>query len=81
MNANNKIKLVEVFSGSNWQADMVKSLLENAEIDAFLKNEILGTLAPWWASPGGAGAVKVYASNTDYEKAKQIVEEYKRYSE
>jgi hypothetical protein len=68
--------LVEVFSGTTWQAGMVKSLLEDSEIDAFLKDEILGTLNPWWAAPGGAGAVKVFVSNIDYHKAKSIIEDY-----
>jgi hypothetical protein len=78
MNTNKKNEPVEVFSGSAWQADMVKSLLNDAEIDVYLKDEILGTIAPWWASPGGAGAVKVYVSHINYDKAKQIVEEYER---
>ena len=70
--------LVEVFSGTTWQAGMVKSLLEDSEIDAFLKDEILGTLNPWWAAPGGAGAVKVFVSNIDYQKAKSIIEDYEK---
>lgn len=55
---------------------MVKSLLENAEIEAFLIDENTGTLAPWYTSGGGAGSVKVTVSNLDYEKAKAVVAEY-----
>lgn len=73
-----QIGLIEVFAGTTWQAGMVKSLLENSEIDAFLKDEILGTLNPWWAAPGGAGAVKVFVSNLDMEKAKSIIEDYEK---
>jgi hypothetical protein len=69
-------ELVKVFSGTTWQAEMVKSLLENAEIKAFVKDSIMGTLAPWYTAPGGAGSVKVLVSSTDFEIAKQIVSEY-----
>jgi hypothetical protein len=69
---------VEIFSGTMWEAGMVKSLLENAEIEVFLKNEILGTYAPWQVEPGGEGAVKVLISSLDYESAKSIVDEYQR---
>jgi len=34
---------VEVFAGSAMQASLVKSLLENSGIDAFLKDEYMGT--------------------------------------
>lgn len=73
-----QIGLIEVFAGTTWQAGMVKSLLENSEIDAFLKDEILGTLNPWWAAPGGAGAVKVFVSNLDEVKATSIIEDYEK---
>ena len=77
MSENEKnIEPVEVFSGTEWQAGMVKSLLENAEIEAFLFDEIIGTLNPWWTAPGGAGSVRVFVSSDDFEKARIIVEEY-----
>jgi hypothetical protein len=69
---------VEVFAGTIWQAEMVKSLLENAEIDVFLKDEINGTMLPWITSPGGAGPVTVFVAKKDYDKAKSVVEEYEK---
>ena len=78
MKTGKEIKLVEVFDGTALQVAMVKSLLENAEIRAFLKDGIMGTLNPWYTSPGGAGAVTVFVSNLDYDKAKQIVDEYEK---
>lgn len=76
MNLKHEDDPYEVFSGTPWQAGMVKSLLENAEIEAFLKDAIMGTLNPWWVSPGGAGSVSVYVSGKDYEKALLIVSDY-----
>ena len=68
---------VEVFSGTAWEAAVVKSLLENAEIQVFLKDEIRGTMVPWHISPGGTDAVTVVVSSADYENAMQVVDEYK----
>jgi hypothetical protein len=76
MNINKQIKPIEVFAGTSMQASIVKSLLENAEVEAFLKDEIIGSINPWHAAPGGAGAVKVFVSSADFEMAKQIVAEY-----
>jgi hypothetical protein len=68
---------VEVFTGTAWEAAVVKSLLENAEIRVFLKDEIRGTMVPWHISPGGTDAVTVVVSSADYENARQVVDEYK----
>lgn len=67
---------VEVFAGTAVQATLVKSLLENAEIEAYLKDEYTGVLYPWHTSPGGVGAVKIIVSSVDYERARVVVEEY-----
>ncbi len=67
---------VEVFAGTAVQANLVKSLLENAEIAAYLKDEFTGVLYPWHTTPGGVGAVKVLVSGSDYDKAKIVVDDY-----
>ncbi len=67
---------VEIFAGNPWHTGMVKSLLENAGIEAFLKDDIMGTLNPWWTDPGGAFPVKVFVAFRDYNEARQIVDEY-----
>ena len=76
MKTNKGIEPVEVFAGTTVQASLVKSLLENAEIAAYLKDEFSGTLYPWHTSPGGIGAVKVFVSSVDHEKARIVVDEY-----
>lgn len=76
MNTGNEIYPVEVFDGNDWEASMVKSLLDNAEIDAFMKDEKMGVLAPWNVAGGGAGSVKIFVSNVDFEKAKEVVDDY-----
>lgn len=77
METDNEITPVEVFSGTIWQAEMLKNLLEDAEIKVYLKDEINGTIFPFLTSPGGVGAVSVVVSSVDYDNAKTIVDDYK----
>jgi hypothetical protein len=78
MDSHNEIKPVEVFSGTIWEAGLLKSILADEEIEAFLGDENTGTLAPWYTAAGGAGSVKVIVSSLDLERAMVIVEEFGR---
>ena len=78
MNMDQEIYPVEIFDGNDWDASMVKSLLDNAEIESFIKDEKMGVLAPWNVAGGGAGSVKIFVSNVDYEKAKEVIEQYEK---
>ena len=69
MSSDQEIVPVVVFDGNYWEAVLVKSLLENAEIFAFLKDEYRAALALWQVIPGDNGAVKVMVSSADFEKA------------
>jgi Putative prokaryotic signal transducing protein len=80
MSKNDDIHSVLIFAGTPTEAAMVKSLLENAEIQAFLKDDIFGTLEPWVTASGGVGAVKVIVSSADAERAKLVVDEYEKNS-
>ena len=71
-----KDTFVEVYAGTSWQAGLVLSLLEHAGITAFLKDDFLGTLTPWYAAPGGAGAVKVLVPAEFGEDALPIIREF-----
>jgi hypothetical protein len=77
MTSNNEAVPVEVFEGTSWEAALVKSLLENAEIETFFKDEIRGNIMPWQVSPGGFNSVKIVVSSTDYERAIQVVDEFR----
>jgi hypothetical protein len=78
MKTEEEIYPVEVFDGNDWEASMVKSLLENAEIEAFIKDEKMGVLAPWNIAGGGAGSVKIIVSSVDFERAKEVVAEFEK---
>jgi hypothetical protein len=71
-------KMIEIFAGTPWQAGMVKTLLEDAGIHAFMADEIIGTLNPWWTAPGGAGAIRIMISDDDEAHAKIVIENYER---
>jgi hypothetical protein len=78
MKTSNEIVPVEIFSGISWEAEMVKNILENSGIKSYLNDEINGTLVPFYVSPGGLGSVKVVVSNRDYNKAKVLVDEFRK---
>ena len=70
---NDKDIIIEIFSGTLWEAEMVKSLLQNAEIESFIKNSNLNT---YIYEPIQASGVKVMILSSDYEKAKEIIDGY-----
>ncbi len=78
MNTKDEIKPVTIFSGNIMEAEMLKNILENEEIEAFLNDEFIGAIAPWYTAPGGLGSVKVIVSSLDAAKAKLIVEEFEK---
>lgn len=50
---------VIVFSGTALEVSMVKSILDDNEIASYLRDEYIGTIAPWYSGGGGAGSVKI----------------------
>ena len=71
----NQNKPIEIFSGTAWECGLVQSLLENAEIKAFVYYGGRGTLAPW-NSVGSVPKNRIAVSSEDFEKAKQVVDQY-----
>jgi hypothetical protein len=78
MDPDNNIEPVEVFCGNTWEAELVKSLLEDAGIEAYTWDENTGTLAPWYTAPGGAGSVRVVVASNDIVQALAVVEEFQK---
>ena len=76
MKSEDEITPVEVFDGTQWQAMLVKSLLDNAEIESFVKDSRMGILEPWVVDAGGAGPVKIFVSNLDADKAREVIAQY-----
>jgi hypothetical protein len=38
----------------------------------------MGVLVPWNVAGGGAGAVKIFVSSADYEKAREVIAQYEK---
>jgi hypothetical protein len=66
---------IEVFAGTAWECGLVQSLLENAEIKSFIYYGGRGTLAPW-NTVGSVPKNRIAVSSEEYEKAKQVVDQY-----
>ncbi|MCJ8210545.1 DUF2007 domain-containing protein [Mucilaginibacter sp. RS28] len=69
-------KLKEVFAGEYWLADVIKQLLEDNHIPAFLNNQYLGTVAPYLADAGGMPHVTIVVNETEAAKALRLIDDY-----
>ena len=65
MKEEDKSKLVEVFTGSPWEAELVKSLLGNSDIEAVTKDGMVVNVV----LPATAVDVSVLVNEKDYEAA------------
>lgn len=61
-------RLVEVFSGSRWEAELIKGLLESNEVESALKDGLITSIAPY-ISP----TVSVMVNEDDYEPAMEVI--------
>ena len=61
-------RLVEVFNGSRWEAELIKGLLESNDIEALLKDGLMTAIAPY-ISP----TVSVLVKEEDYESAMEVI--------
>lgn len=64
-------KTVEVFSGSPWEAEVIKGLLESNDIRCMIKDGIMGTLAPYIAP-----SVSVLVTEEEYEVASELIKSH-----
>jgi len=75
MSKKDEVNPVEIFSGPQGEVDFVVSLLGNADIQVFLKDEYVGTILPHIALSGVA-PITVVVSSKDEQKATRVIEEY-----
>jgi len=71
----NESDLVVVFAGNILEADAAKAALESNGIRAFLRDEAVGTWAPWYVAGGGVGAVKVVVPESEAEQARAVLDQ------
>lgn len=72
MNTNNtdNTKVIELFSGTLWEAEMIHSLLTDAGIQSFVKNNVVNT---YLYNPIQASGVKVMILESDLLEAQGIL--------
>lgn len=60
--------LVDVFTGSPWEAELIKGLLESSGIQCALKDGLLATIAPYISD-----GMTVQVTEEDYEAAMEVI--------
>ena len=74
MKAEDKTKLVEVFKGSLWEAELIKGLMEANGVKAVTKDGMAVNVA----LPETAIDVAVLVNEADYESAMEVLRERDR---
>ena len=69
-------KLIVVFKGNLIDSEIVKDILNDNEVIASIKNQLMGTIAPWYVSPGGLDPVEIEILQKDEEKALGLIAEF-----
>jgi hypothetical protein len=68
----------EIFFGSLWEAEIIQGLLNSGGIEAFIQDELTGTIAPWRMITSDVESVKLLVSKDEAKKAKEIIAEYQK---
>jgi len=63
----------EVFEGTAWEAGLLKSILEDNDIEAYMTEAYA---LPWNSVPVKGAAAKVFVAQKDFDQAKTIVNEF-----
>ena len=72
---------VHIYTENSINASIIKAYLEKNGIDAVLKDEIIGTVAPHLANYGASKAVRVEVKAEDVRQAKELLKEYEQEQE
>ncbi len=71
-------ELIVVFKGNQIDSEIIKDILNDYGIMANLKNQLMGTIAPWHVSPGGFEPVEVVVLEKDKKKALKLIDEFNK---
>ena len=69
----NKEKLVTVFTGTVWQAELIRGVLETNNIPCAIMDETIGAITSSYSGMGKG--VLVVVNEEDKEKALEIIED------
>ncbi len=63
----------EIFEGTAWEAGLLKSILEDNDIEAFMTEAYA---LPWNSMPTRGASAKLFVALENFEQAKAIVDEF-----
>lgn len=69
-----KTKLIEVYKGSLWEAELVRTMLGDNDIEATTKDAMIVNLT----LPANVVDVSVLVNEKDYEPAMEVVRAYEK---
>jgi len=67
---------IVVFRGTAWQAEQLRGLLDQAGIESYLRDEVMGRIDAPALAAGAIGAVKVVVAQEDQARAKEVLRVY-----
>jgi hypothetical protein len=65
-----------VFTGSNVEANYIKSILEDNNIGALVRNTLRESLAAGWVSGAPEDSSRVFVTEDHFEKSELLVKQY-----
>lgn len=68
--------MTTIFEGTYYESIAIKNLLTANNIEVFSINELMSNLEPWAISPGGLSPLKLNIQDSDFEKAKVLIDDY-----
>ena len=63
----------EVFEGTAWEAGLLKSILEDNDIETLIQQDMS---LPWNILPTVGSSAKIFVALKDYDHAREIVKEF-----
>jgi len=70
--------VVTVFSGNPMDAEIIQEVLTDNGIIAHMKNQLMGSIAPWQVAAGGFDPVELEVLQKDEKKALDLINEFKK---
>jgi len=69
----NELSPYEVFAGTAWEAGLLKSILEDNDIETLIQQDMS---LPWNILPTVGSSAKIFVALKDYDHAREIVKEF-----
>ncbi|BAX81388.1 putative signal transducing protein [Labilibaculum antarcticum] len=68
--------LIVIYSGNPIDSEIIKDILTDNGIAVNVKNELMGTIAPWHVSAGGINPIELQIFARDKEEALRLINDF-----